>query len=123
MVHADPNLAGIPVWGMTVVGAEPDNVGLQWLKIPNGSNASMPDGTQYADVANAHNYVQGHGSSAETWRTIRPFGPSPWIVVAHAQAASMSTANTGAAPVEVLAKARGRKAILSTCWARIRYRK
>jgi hypothetical protein len=66
MVHADPKLAGIPVWGMTEVGAEPDNVGLQWLKIPNGSNASMPDGTQYADVANAHNYVQGHGSSAHT---------------------------------------------------------
>ena len=67
MVHADPKLAGIPVWGITEVGAEPDNVGLQWLKIPSGSNASMPDGTQYADVANAHNYVQGHGSSAHTW--------------------------------------------------------
>jgi hypothetical protein len=51
---------------MTIVGAEPDNVGLQWLKIPNGSNASMPDGTQYADVANAHNYVQGHGWSGQT---------------------------------------------------------
>lgn len=66
MVHNDPQLAGIPVWGMTDVGAEPDNVGLQWLKIPNGSNALMPDGTQYADVANTHNYVQGHGSSAHT---------------------------------------------------------
>ena len=123
MVHADPKLAGIPVWGMTVVGAEPDNVGLQWLRIPNGSNASMPDGTQYADVANAHNYVQGHGSSAETWRTIRPFGPSPWNVVELARAALMSTANTGVALVEVLARALGRKAIPSTFWARIRYRK
>jgi hypothetical protein len=66
MVHNDPKLAGIPVWGMTDVGAEPDNVGLQWLKIPHGSNASMPDGTRYADVANTHNYVQGHGSSAQT---------------------------------------------------------
>jgi hypothetical protein len=66
MVHADPKLAGIPVWGMSIVGAEPDNAGLQWLKIPNGSNASMPDGTQYADVANSHNYVQGHASSANT---------------------------------------------------------
>jgi hypothetical protein len=66
MVHDDPKLAGAPVWGMSIVGAEPDNVGLQWLKIPNGSNASMPDGTKYADVANAHNYVQGHGSSAQT---------------------------------------------------------
>jgi hypothetical protein len=26
----------------------------------------MPDGTQYADVANTHNYVQGNGSSAHT---------------------------------------------------------
>ena len=66
MVHSDPRLAGIPVWGMTVVGGEPDNVGLQWLKIPNGSNALMPDGTQYADVGNAHNYVQGNGSSSNT---------------------------------------------------------
>jgi hypothetical protein len=66
MVHNDPRLAGILVWGMTDVGAEPDSVGLQWLKIPNGSNALMPDGTQYADVANTHNYVQGRGSSAHT---------------------------------------------------------
>ena len=66
MVHADPKLAGIPVWGMTTVGAEPDNVGMQWLKIPEGSHALMPDGTQYADVANTHNYVQGNGSSGQT---------------------------------------------------------
>lgn len=66
MVHGDPKLAGIQVWGMTEVGAEPDNVGLQWLKIPAGSHALMPDGTRYADVANAHNYVQGHGSAAHT---------------------------------------------------------
>jgi hypothetical protein len=63
MVHRDQKLAGIPVWGMTEIGAEPDNVGLQWLRIPKGSHALMPDGTQYADVANAHNYVQGHGSA------------------------------------------------------------
>jgi hypothetical protein len=66
MVHSDPKLAGIQVWGMTDVGAEPDNVGLQWLKIPKGSNALMRDGTRYADVANTHNYVQGNGSSAVT---------------------------------------------------------
>jgi hypothetical protein len=66
MVHNDPQLVGISVWGMTDVGAEPDNVGLQWLKIPDDSNALMPDGTRYADVANTHNYVQGHGSSAHT---------------------------------------------------------
>jgi hypothetical protein len=66
MVHNDPKLAGIKMWGMTDVGAEPDNVGLQWLKIPSGSNALMPDGTQYADVANTHNYVQGHGAVTHT---------------------------------------------------------
>jgi hypothetical protein len=66
MVHNDPKLAGIKVWGMTAVGAEPDNVGLQWLKIPSGSNTLMPDGTQYADVANTHNYVQGNGSAGNT---------------------------------------------------------
>jgi hypothetical protein len=66
MVRNDPKLAGIPIWGMTVVGAEPDNTGLQWLKIPDGSRALMPDGTQYADVANAHNYVQGNASSGHT---------------------------------------------------------
>jgi hypothetical protein len=65
MVHSDPKLAGILVWGMSTVGAEPDDVGLQWLKIPNGANVSVPDGTQYSDVANAHNYVQGNGSSAK----------------------------------------------------------
>jgi hypothetical protein len=66
MVHNDPKLAGIQMWGMSEVGAEPDNTGLQWLKIPDGSHALMRDGTQYADVANAHNYVQGHGSSGQT---------------------------------------------------------
>jgi hypothetical protein len=66
MVRNDPKLAGIPIWGMTAVGAEPDNMGLQWLKIPNGSHTLMRDGTQYADVANAHNYVQGNASSGHT---------------------------------------------------------
>jgi len=66
MVRNDPKLAGIPIWGMSSVGAEPDNTGLQWLKIPDGSRALMRDGTQYADVANAHNYVQGNGSSGHT---------------------------------------------------------
>jgi hypothetical protein len=77
LVHTDPKLASIPVWGMTIVGSEPDNVGLQWLKIPHGSNTSMPDGTQYADVAKAHNYVQGRARPGKLWKTIRPFGPNP----------------------------------------------
>jgi hypothetical protein len=123
MVHADSKLAGIQVWGMTVVGAEPDNVGLQWLRIPSGSNASMRDGTQYADVANAHNYVQGHGSSGQTLEDNQAFWAEPWIVVALAQAASMSMANTGVVLVEVLGRAPGRNPIPSTFLARIRYPK
>jgi hypothetical protein len=66
MVHSDPKLAGIQVWGMTDVGAEPDNVGLQWLKIPSHSSALLPDGTKFADVANTHNYVQGRGAAGHT---------------------------------------------------------
>lgn len=73
MVRHDPKLAGFPVWGMTDVGAEPDNVGLQWLKIPKGSHALMPDGTAYANVANAHNYVQGHGSAKLLLEDNQPF--------------------------------------------------
>jgi hypothetical protein len=33
----------------------------------------MPDGTQYADVANTHNYVQGNGSSVQTLEDNQPF--------------------------------------------------
>jgi hypothetical protein len=43
-------------------GSEPDNVGLQFLTIPAGAGIAMPDGTQYADYANTHNYVCGHSS-------------------------------------------------------------
>jgi hypothetical protein len=62
-VHADTNLAGIKVFGLTEPGAEPDNVGLQWLTIPSGSGLTMPDGTVYADFANAHNYLQANGQT------------------------------------------------------------
>jgi hypothetical protein len=30
---------------------------LQYLTVPTGAGAAMPDGTQYADYANVHNYV------------------------------------------------------------------
>lgn len=39
------------------MGAQTDNCGLQFLKIPEGSETLMPAGTQYADYANAHNYM------------------------------------------------------------------
>jgi hypothetical protein len=66
MVKNDPALKNFKVAGITEVGAEPDDVGLQFLTIPSGSGLSMPDGTVYADIANAHNYVQGNGPAATT---------------------------------------------------------
>jgi hypothetical protein len=62
-VKADPNLSGVPVFHSSEAGgAEPDNQGLQFLAIPTGAGALMPDATAYADFANTHNYVCGHSS-------------------------------------------------------------
>jgi hypothetical protein len=57
VVKNDPVLARYPVWSTSEVGAQRDNVGLQFLKIPPGANTLMPDGTTYADYANVHNYI------------------------------------------------------------------
>jgi hypothetical protein len=56
-VKGDPTLAKYPVWSISEAGAQRDNVGLQFLKIPPGANTLMPEGTVYADVANVHNYI------------------------------------------------------------------
>jgi hypothetical protein len=62
-VKAEPSLAGVPVFHSSEAGgSEPDNVGLQFLTIPNGAGIAMPDGTKYADYANVHNYVCGHNN-------------------------------------------------------------
>ncbi len=61
---ADSTLKNYPVFNITGSGAETDNVGLQFLTIPNGSGLSMPDGTVYADFANQHNYVIWNGAAA-----------------------------------------------------------
>ncbi len=66
MVKSDPLLRNFRVAGLTEPGAEPDNVGLQFLAIPSGSGLAMPDGTVYADIANTHNYVQGNGTAGTT---------------------------------------------------------
>jgi hypothetical protein len=63
---SDPVLKNFPVVGLSEPGAEPDNVGLQFLTIPAGSGSTLPDGTVYADIANAHNYVQGNGPAGTT---------------------------------------------------------
>ncbi len=60
-VKADPKLAGIPVFHSSEAGgSQPDNCGLQFLTLPDGAGTLMPDGTQYADYANTHNYVCAH---------------------------------------------------------------
>jgi len=56
-VKNDPILESYPVWNLTEGGAEIDDVGLQFLTIPNGAGNLMPDGTRYADYANCHNYM------------------------------------------------------------------
>jgi hypothetical protein len=56
-VKNDPILAKYPVWSISESGGERDNVGLQFLEIPAGAQALMPDGTRYADYANVHNYI------------------------------------------------------------------
>jgi len=56
-VKNDVGLKDYPVWSASEMGAETDNVGLQFLTIPSGAGCLMPDGTQYADAANCHNYL------------------------------------------------------------------
>src|SRR5206468_11639224 len=57
-VKSDLALKDYPVFHSSEAGgSEPDNVGLQFLTIPDGAMALMPDGTRYADYANVHNYI------------------------------------------------------------------
>jgi hypothetical protein len=64
-VRADAKLAGIPVFHSSEAGgAEPDNVGLQFLTIPNGAGIAMPDGTRYADYGNTHRAQRHHARAA-----------------------------------------------------------
>ncbi len=75
-VKSDPALKKYPVWSISENGAEADNVGLQFLTIPQGAHCLMPDGTKYADFANVHNYIY-HPSSPgladnRTWNAADP---------------------------------------------------
>lgn len=78
-VKSDPVLSKYPVFGISENGAETDNVGLQFLTIPTGTNCAMPDGTKYADYANVHNYVYHPNSRGvednKTWNASDP-GPA-----------------------------------------------
>jgi hypothetical protein len=57
-VKGDPELDTIPVFHTSEGGgAEPDNVGLQFLTIPDGAGTLLPAGTKFADYANLHSYL------------------------------------------------------------------
>jgi hypothetical protein len=75
-VKSDPVLKAYPVWSPSEMGAETDNVGLQFLTIPNGGGCLMPDGTKFADAANCHNYMTHPGwpglHDNQTWVAADP---------------------------------------------------
>ena len=75
-VKSDPVLKNYPVWSITEGGAETDNVGLQFLTIPDGTGALMPDGTRFADFANVHNYFYHPNAPGladnKTWNAADP---------------------------------------------------
>jgi len=72
----DPVLKKYPVWSISENGAELDNVGLQFLTIPEGAGTSLPAGTRFADCANVHNYIYHPGSPGlqdnKTWNAADP---------------------------------------------------
>lgn len=75
-VKSDPLLRKAPVWSISEGGAETDNVGLQFLTIPEGAGTLMPAGTPFADSANVHNYVYHPNASGlednKTWKAADP---------------------------------------------------
>lgn len=76
-VKNDSILSDYPVFGISASGAEWDNVGLQYLTIPKSAGTLMPNGTQYADYANCHNYST-HPSwpgihDNQTWNASSPY--------------------------------------------------
>jgi hypothetical protein len=78
-VKSDPALKKYPVWSISEGGAETDNVGLQFLTIPEGAGTILPAGTRFADFANVHNYIYHPNSSGladnKTWNAADP-GPA-----------------------------------------------
>lgn len=75
-VKSDPALKDYPVWSISEAGAETDNVGLQFLTIPQGAATLLPAGTTFADFANVHNYIYHPSSAAlqdnKTWNAADP---------------------------------------------------
>jgi hypothetical protein len=74
-------ISSYPVFGTSEEGAEGTNVGLQFLTIPTGAGATMPDGTQYADYVNIHNYVSSNENvwvDNQAWQAASPTLNSYW---------------------------------------------
>jgi hypothetical protein len=74
-VKNDPLLKKYPVFHVSEGGGETDNVGMQFLAIPEGAQTLFPAGTKYADYANPHNYVSGHGEhydDNQAWQAADP---------------------------------------------------
>lgn len=81
LVKGDPVLKQYPVFHVSEGGAEADNVGMQFLTIPTGAGTLMPDGTQFADYANAHNYVIANCRSYvnnQAWQAADPTLNACW---------------------------------------------
>jgi len=80
-VKNDPELRQYPVFHVSEGGGEFDNVGMQFLTIPQGSGTLMPDGTQFADYANTHNYVSGNHAGYvdnQAWKAADPTLKDHW---------------------------------------------
>ncbi len=81
VAKSDPELKRYPVFHVSEGGAEVDNVGLQYLTIPEGAHTLLPDGTQFADYANVHNYVCGVRMGYvdnQAWQAADPTLNSGW---------------------------------------------
>ena len=79
--RSDPVLRKYPVFSTSETGAETDNVGLQFLIVPDGANTLFPKGTHFADYVNVHNYVVGNGNRYEdnqAWNAADPILQGRW---------------------------------------------
>ncbi|MBR5484790.1 MAG: glycosyl hydrolase [Alistipes sp.] len=77
-VKSDDVLRRYPVWATTETGAMTDNVGLQYLEVPNDATDVVAEfrGARFADIANCHNYFVHPAWAApknnQTWLSSLP---------------------------------------------------
>jgi hypothetical protein len=80
-VKGDATLKNYPVFHVSEGGAETDNVGMQFLVVPQRTGVTVPPGTRFADYANPHNYVSGHVGryvANMPWSAADPTLNGPW---------------------------------------------